>query len=326
MTADRPPGPPPRPSRMELVTGAVAAGGGCVARAADGRVVFVRHALPGERVVAEVTVGDLVVPPGRRRRGASRRRPDRVEPPCPHAGPGRCGGCDWQHVALPGPARLEGRAGGRAAPPGGRHRPWRWRSKRWPAPPTDWAGGPGSSSPSTGPGGSGSTATDPTTSSRSSTARWPPPPSTGRGGSARCGGGPPRRGDSVARRGPSRWCRWRPAATGWPAELPVDAGLVVNGRTAPAPDRSRFDGGGRPVRGQRRRLLAGPPGRRPPGPDPSACWTAWPRGAGERVADLYAGAGLFTVPLARAVGPGGSVVAVERSGRACADAGAMPTA
>ena len=40
---------------MELVTGAIAAGGGCVARAEDGRVVFVRHALPGERVVAEVT-------------------------------------------------------------------------------------------------------------------------------------------------------------------------------------------------------------------------------------------------------------------------------
>ena len=38
------------------------------------------------------------------------------------------------------------------------------------------------------------------------------------------------------------------------------------------------------------------------------------------MADLFAGAGLFTVPLARAVGPRGSVVAVERSGRACADA------
>ncbi len=42
--------------------------------------------------------------------------------------------------------------------------------------------------------------------------------------------------------------------------------------------------------------------------------------AGERAADLFAGAGLFTVPLAEAVGPAGSVVAVERSRRACADA------
>lgn len=32
---------------------------------------------------------------------------------------------------------------------------------------------------------------------------------------------------------------------------------------------------------------------------------------GERIADLYAGAGLFTVPLARAVGPEGSVLSVE---------------
>jgi tRNA/tmRNA/rRNA uracil-C5-methylase (TrmA/RlmC/RlmD family) len=26
--------------------------------------------------------------------------PHRVQPPCPWAGPGRCGGCDWQHVDL----------------------------------------------------------------------------------------------------------------------------------------------------------------------------------------------------------------------------------
>ena len=36
--------------------------------------------------------------------------------------------------------------------------------------------------------------------------------------------------------------------------------------------------------------------------------------------DLYAGAGLFSVPLADAVGPSGSVLAVERDRRACADA------
>ena len=39
---------------LELEVGPVAHGGHCVARA-DGRVVFVRHALPGERVRAVVT-------------------------------------------------------------------------------------------------------------------------------------------------------------------------------------------------------------------------------------------------------------------------------
>jgi tRNA/tmRNA/rRNA uracil-C5-methylase (TrmA/RlmC/RlmD family) len=43
------------PSLIELEAGPIAAGGGCVARADDGRVVFVRHCLPGERVLAAVT-------------------------------------------------------------------------------------------------------------------------------------------------------------------------------------------------------------------------------------------------------------------------------
>ena len=40
---------------MELETGPYAAGGGCARRADDGRVVFVRHTLPGERVLATLT-------------------------------------------------------------------------------------------------------------------------------------------------------------------------------------------------------------------------------------------------------------------------------
>jgi tRNA/tmRNA/rRNA uracil-C5-methylase (TrmA/RlmC/RlmD family) len=43
-------------------------------------------------------------------------------------------------------------------------------------------------------------------------------------------------------------------------------------------------------------------------------------GPDDSVVDLYAGAGLFSVALARDVGPGGSVLAVERDRRACADA------
>ena len=91
---------------MELEVGAMASGGGCVGRAPDGRVVFVRHALPGERVVAAVT-GET----SRFLRADAVRvlepSPDRVEPPCPFAGPGRCGGCDWQHVDPAAQRRLK---------------------------------------------------------------------------------------------------------------------------------------------------------------------------------------------------------------------------
>lgn len=83
---------------MILTVGRVAAGGACVARAEDGRVVFVRHALPGEtvRVVVTSTGSKFLRADAVEVLEAS---PDRVEPPCPFAGPGRCGGCDWQHAS-----------------------------------------------------------------------------------------------------------------------------------------------------------------------------------------------------------------------------------
>src|SRR4051794_36896273 len=92
--------------RFEVTVGPVAHGGHCVARH-EGRVVFVRHALPGERVVVEVTEdrharfcrADAVE--------VLRAAPDRVERPCPYSGPGRCGGCDWQHVGHAGQLRLK---------------------------------------------------------------------------------------------------------------------------------------------------------------------------------------------------------------------------
>ena len=91
---------------VELTAGDVAHGGWCVARPADGPVLFVRHALPGEQVLARITevtsrlaraeAIEILVP-----------SPNRVTPPCPHARPGGCGGCDWQHATLPAQRSLK---------------------------------------------------------------------------------------------------------------------------------------------------------------------------------------------------------------------------
>ncbi len=86
---------------FEVDVGSVAHGGHCVARH-EGRVVFVRHALPGERVRVTVTEGGATSKFWRAdATSVLSPSPDRVAPPCPWAGPGRCGGCDWQHASLP---------------------------------------------------------------------------------------------------------------------------------------------------------------------------------------------------------------------------------
>jgi tRNA/tmRNA/rRNA uracil-C5-methylase (TrmA/RlmC/RlmD family) len=86
---------------VQLEVTAVANGGACVARL-DGRVVFVRHSMPGEVVLARITGAggggrfwfadavEILQPAA-----------ERVVPPCQFAGPGGCGGCDYQHVSLP---------------------------------------------------------------------------------------------------------------------------------------------------------------------------------------------------------------------------------
>jgi tRNA/tmRNA/rRNA uracil-C5-methylase (TrmA/RlmC/RlmD family) len=90
---------------LELTVTEAAHGGWCVARAegdgeeagGPGKVVFVRHALPGERVRARITSSTA-----RFARAEAievlEASPDRVEPPCRYAHPGGCGGCDLQHA------------------------------------------------------------------------------------------------------------------------------------------------------------------------------------------------------------------------------------
>lgn len=83
---------------VEVTLGPPGHGGFCVARH-DGRVMFVRHGLPGELVRAKVTED----------RGGSFCRadaveivsasPDRVAPVCPISGPGGSGCCDYSHAS-----------------------------------------------------------------------------------------------------------------------------------------------------------------------------------------------------------------------------------
>ncbi len=76
--------------------GDVAFGGKAVGRLADGRVCFVRDAIPGERVevrVARETKRFVEADLERIVEGS----PSRVKPPCPYFG--TCGGCSYQHIS-----------------------------------------------------------------------------------------------------------------------------------------------------------------------------------------------------------------------------------
>ena len=91
-----------RSHELTLTVGAPAHGGHCVARPVDdpaGRVIFVRHALPGETVRARLTEmtsrtwrADAVE--------ILQASPDRVESVWPEAGPAGVGGGELAHVAL----------------------------------------------------------------------------------------------------------------------------------------------------------------------------------------------------------------------------------
>ncbi|WP_425450767.1 class I SAM-dependent RNA methyltransferase [Xylanimonas oleitrophica] len=103
--------PRPRPAadydagrELELVVGPVAHGGHAVARL-DGRVVFVRHALPGERVRAVVTEGGPKFWRADAVEVLDDASPDRVPSAWPEAGPDGVGGGELAHVSLAGQRR-----------------------------------------------------------------------------------------------------------------------------------------------------------------------------------------------------------------------------
>ena len=97
--------------QLELSIGAVAHGGHCVARA---------ETIPtaGSCSCGTPCPASGCAPWSPRTRPSFcradaveilRPSPDRVAPPCPHAGPGRCGGCDWQHASARRSAQLKAR-------------------------------------------------------------------------------------------------------------------------------------------------------------------------------------------------------------------------
>ncbi|MCF6733805.1 class I SAM-dependent RNA methyltransferase [Blastococcus sp. KM273129] len=301
---------------FQVDVGPVAHGGHCVARH-EGRVVFVRHTLPGERVRVRVTEDRH---PGFCRADAVEvlvAAPARVARPCPYSGPGRCGGCDWQHVDPAEQRRLKAavvreqlvRLGGLDEQdpvvaglaveelPGG---PLRWRSRARFA--VDRTGAPGLRRH--------------------------------------------RSHDVVVL--DDCPITVEPAARAvlgrrWPGAGAVDVSIDSTGAVTTAP----LDRRGRPrateVRqaGEERPAAAGRAERRAGGRDweveGTGFWQVHPAAAdalveavsgfaaatdGETVLDLYAGAGLLGGALAPAVGAGGRVVCVEADPGACAAADA----
>ncbi|MBI5670597.1 MAG: class I SAM-dependent RNA methyltransferase [Chloroflexi bacterium] len=84
---------------FELELTDMAHGGSAIGRH-GGRLVFLPYAIPGERARVRVTheKGRVAFAEGLMLLEASA---DRVQPRCPHFGPGKCGRCHWQHIAYP---------------------------------------------------------------------------------------------------------------------------------------------------------------------------------------------------------------------------------
>ncbi len=81
---------------MQLTPDRLVAGGDAMARDADGRIVFIDGALPGELVEVEIDAAKKDFARGRLVE-IIERSPLRDSPSCAHRRAG-CGGCDWMHL------------------------------------------------------------------------------------------------------------------------------------------------------------------------------------------------------------------------------------
>jgi 23S rRNA (uracil1939-C5)-methyltransferase len=90
---------------LEVAVDDIAAGGDGIAHAPDGRIVFVRGAIPGDRVRVAVAEDRPTLLRGTVERVVHPSE-DRVRAPCGHVADG-CGGCGWQHVSVDAQRRLK---------------------------------------------------------------------------------------------------------------------------------------------------------------------------------------------------------------------------
>ena len=280
---------------VEVECGQVANGGAVIAHH-GGRTLLVRHALPGERVIAHVTEvrAKIVRADAVEVLTASS---DRVTAPCAAARPGGCGGCDLQHVRLDAQRAWKSRVVGDALRRAGVwDRPVAVESLPGEADGLRWR----------------------------TRMRWTVAPD-GRPGLLRHRSHAVEAVDDclIASPGIAAWLRRGPHLTGASEVRTTEGGT---GEVTVEVDGVLREGPARVVEqvGDRRWRLS-----------PATFWQVHPSAAstlsacamsvadvrpGETWWDLYAGAGLFSAPLAEAIGPEGRVEAVEASASAIRDA------
>ena len=91
--------------QIEVKVGPIAHGGHFISRH-NGQVVFVRHAITGEKAVVKITSTSSKLAYGDAIKILSDSN-DRVKSSCKHSAPNGCGGCDFQHIEISAQKKLK---------------------------------------------------------------------------------------------------------------------------------------------------------------------------------------------------------------------------